>query len=195
MSDIIQQNWLVFAAVAFVALLILVWLIGRATKPRDRTRSYRPDVLDEGAAPATRNQALIDSPMAATIVPAVTVDPAGGMGEVAAAPIETAPMGNAEAEQWEAAEQRAEASVNGRPAATDDLGRLKGVGPKLVALLGTLGITRYDQIAGWSDADIDRVDAQLGPFQGRIRRDNWVEQARLLAGGDTAAYEAQFGKL
>jgi predicted flap endonuclease-1-like 5' DNA nuclease len=202
----IQQNWLVFAAVAFVALLILIWLIGRASKPADRQREHRPDVLDEGAAPAARNQALIDSPTAMTpfamtqiamsAVPATTiVDPLGGMGETAAAQGETWES-NAEAAQWEAAElaeSRAESVA--ADAIPNDLGRLKGVGPKLVALLGTLGITRYDQIAGWSDADIDRVDAQLGPFQGRIRRDDWVEQARLLASGDTDAYEARFGKL
>ena len=46
-----------------------------------------------------------------------------------------------------------------------------------------------------SEADIDQIDAQLGRFQGRIRRDDWPAQARLLAAGDTAGYEAKFGKL
>jgi predicted flap endonuclease-1-like 5' DNA nuclease len=50
-------------------------------------------------------------------------------------------------------------------------------------------------MAAWTDADIAAVDAQMGTFQGRIRRDRWVEQARLLAKGDTAAFEAEFGKL
>ena len=79
--------------------------------------------------------------------------------------------------------------------AEDDLTRIKGVGGKLRELLATLGVTRFAQIADWSEADIDRVDAQLGRFQGRIRRDNWVEQARLLAEDDTAGYEAKFGRL
>ena len=61
--------------------------------------------------------------------------------------------------------------------------------------LTTLGVTSFAQIANWSDADIDRIDDQLGRFKGRIRRDNWIEQARLLRDGDTAAYEARFGKL
>mgnify|MGYP000491964002 CR=1 FL=1 len=30
----------------------------------------------------------------------------------------------------------------------------------------------FAQIAAWSEADIDRIDAQLGTFAGRIRRDN-----------------------
>ncbi|TIX50616.1 hypothetical protein E5222_10180 [Alteraurantiacibacter aquimixticola] len=60
--------------------------------------------------------------------------------------------------------------------------------------LAEMGVTSFAQIAAWDDAEIDRVDAQLGRFQGRIRRDNWVEQARLLAAGDRAAYESQFGR-
>ena len=43
--------------------------------------------------------------------------------------------------------------------------------------------------------DIARVDAQMGNFKGRIVRDRWVEQARLLADGDIAGFEATFGKL
>lgn len=77
----------------------------------------------------------------------------------------------------------------------DDLIQLKGVGPKVAALLNGLGVTRFDQIAAWSEADIARIDAELGAFKGRIARDQWVEQARLLAAGDTAGYEAKFGKL
>lgn len=80
------------------------------------------------------------------------------------------------------------------PAAGDDLTRIKGLGPKLVALLAEQGITSFAQIAAWDDAAVDRVDATLGRFQGRIRRDDWVRQARLLAVGDLAAYEAQFGR-
>lgn len=82
------------------------------------------------------------------------------------------------------------------PAATggDDLSRIKGVGPKLVALLHEQGVTSFAQIAAWDDAEIDRIDAQLGRFQGRIRRDSWVEQAKLLAGDDLAAYQAKFGR-
>jgi len=77
----------------------------------------------------------------------------------------------------------------------DDLLRLKGVGPKIAAVLTAQGITRFAQIAAWTDADIAAIDAQLGNFAGRPRRDNWVDQARLLAAGDLAGYEAKYGKL
>lgn len=80
-------------------------------------------------------------------------------------------------------------------AKADNLQLLKGVGPKLVVLLNSLGITRFQQIAEWTDADIARIDAQLGAFQGRIARDNLVDQASYLARGDKAGFEAKYGAL
>jgi predicted flap endonuclease-1-like 5' DNA nuclease len=77
----------------------------------------------------------------------------------------------------------------------DDLTRIKGLGPKIAAALRALGVTRYAEIAAWTEADVAKIDAQLGAFAGRATRDNWIEQARLLAADDTAAYEAKFGKL
>ncbi|HKT77164.1 MAG TPA: hypothetical protein VJQ78_10560 [Sphingobium sp.] len=79
--------------------------------------------------------------------------------------------------------------------AGDDLLKLKGVGPKLNLLLIELGVTRYAQIAQWSDADIAAIDARLGNFKGRPVRDQWVDQARYLAAGDTAGFEAKYGKI
>lgn len=79
--------------------------------------------------------------------------------------------------------------------APDDLTRMKGVGPKLVTLLTSLGVTRFEQIAGWTERDIADINRHLGGFAGRIERDRWVEQARFLAAGDIAGYEVAFGKL
>ena len=64
----------------------------------------------------------------------------------------------------------------------DDLKRIKGVGPKLEALCNRLGIWHFSQIAGWSDDEVAWVDQHLEGFKGRVRRDDWVEQARALAG-------------
>jgi predicted flap endonuclease-1-like 5' DNA nuclease len=77
----------------------------------------------------------------------------------------------------------------------DDLTRIKGLGPKISTALRALGVTRYAEIAAWTDEDVARIDAQLGAFAGRATRDNWIEQAKLLAADDVAAYEAKFGKL
>lgn len=77
----------------------------------------------------------------------------------------------------------------------DDLTRIKGLGPKLAKLLADLGVTRFEQIAAWSAADIARIDSHLGRFQGRIERDNWVEQAKFLAKDDRKGFEERFGAL
>ena len=97
-------------------------------------------------------------------------------------------------------EETAAAGLDERPAdapdlPADDLTRIKGLGPKLSTLLAGLGVTRFAQIAAWTDADLAAIDAKLGSFAGRPARDQWVEQARLLAAGDTAGYESRFGKL
>ncbi|HSG95026.1 MAG TPA: NADH-quinone oxidoreductase subunit NuoE [Afifellaceae bacterium] len=67
-------------------------------------------------------------------------------------------------------------------AGADDLKRISGVGPKLEKMLNGLGITTFEQIAGWSAADVARVDGQL-TIKGRIERDDWVSQAKRLAKG------------
>ncbi|MEP3046825.1 MAG: 50S ribosomal protein L21 [Roseibium sp.] len=67
------------------------------------------------------------------------------------------------------------------PDAKDDLKKISGVGPVLEKKLNALGITSYEQIVGFSAEDIARVDEVLN-FKGRIERDNWVEQAKELAG-------------
>ncbi len=77
----------------------------------------------------------------------------------------------------------------------DDLSRIKGLGPKLQALLPTLGLSTYAQIAALSEADLTALDGKLGAFAGRPAKDNWVEQAQYLAGGDVAEFEAKFGRV
>jgi predicted flap endonuclease-1-like 5' DNA nuclease len=81
-------------------------------------------------------------------------------------------------------------SQDDRPVTT-----LKGLGPKVAAQLGELGVATVGDLAALSDAAAADLDAQLGSFQGRMARDRWIEQARLLAAGDVAGFEAAFGKL
>jgi predicted flap endonuclease-1-like 5' DNA nuclease len=65
--------------------------------------------------------------------------------------------------------------------AKDDLKFISGVGPKIERTLNDLGIFHYEQIAQWTDAQVDWVNAYL-KFPGRMMRDGWVEQAKALAG-------------
>ena len=81
------------------------------------------------------------------------------------------------------------------PEGASDLNQIKGLGPKLAATLAEHGIARVDQIAALTPQAAADLDAKLGGFQGRMARDRWIEQAKLLAAGDRAAYEAAFGKL
>lgn len=87
------------------------------------------------------------------------------------------------------------AAPEGEVLLADDLSRIKGLGPKLQKLLPTLGLSTFAQIAALTDADLAELDTKLGAFAGRPAKDNWVEQAKYLAAGDTAGFEARFGKV
>ena len=77
----------------------------------------------------------------------------------------------------------------------DDLQRLKGVGPRFAEMLNERGIIRFEQLAHLSPEEIERLDAALGPFRGRLTRDRITDQADYLARGDVEGYETRFGKL
>lgn len=64
-------------------------------------------------------------------------------------------------------------------AAGDDLKQISGVGPKLEGLLKDMGVTGMAHVAAWTDKDIARFDKDLG-LNGRIKRDDWVGQAKAL---------------
>lgn len=66
-----------------------------------------------------------------------------------------------------------------RNGVADNLKQIKGIGPKIEVSLQAMGIYHLDQIAGWSKANIDWVEAELA-FKGRVRRERWVEQATEL---------------
>ncbi len=69
----------------------------------------------------------------------------------------------------------------------DDLKIIVGIGPKLESLCHKLGFYHFDQIAAWTAAEIAWVDDNLEGFKGRVTRDKWVEQAKVLAAGGTTA--------
>jgi NADH-quinone oxidoreductase subunit E len=76
----------------------------------------------------------------------------------------------------------------------DDLKRIKGVGPKLEKLCNRLGFYHFDQIAAWTADEVAWVDQNLEGFKGRVTRDNWVEQARLLASGGETEFSKKVDK-
>lgn len=93
---------------------------------------------------------------------------------------------------------RASAGQAPKPVSEIDLGDLrllKGVGAKFADRLRAAGINRIDQIAGWTAADAQVMDGQMGDFKGRIESDQLIEQARLLHEGRHTEYETRFGKI
>jgi len=72
-----------------------------------------------------------------------------------------------------------EALAERKATASDDLLKIKGIGPKIAALLNALGITAYAQIAAWTPADIALIEDKI-EFRGRVTREKWIEQARDL---------------
>ena len=75
-------------------------------------------------------------------------------------------------------------------APAQDLTRIQGIDAALASALGKLGITRYEQIAAWMRGDIERIEQSLGQ-QGRTNRENWIEQAQILAKGGETRYASR----
>ena len=80
-----------------------------------------------------------------------------------------------------------------RDGQADDLKQIKGVGPKMEKLLNSLGFYHFDQVAAWTGAEVAWVDDNLEGFKGRVSRDNWVEQAQLLAAGGETEFSKKVG--
>lgn len=65
-------------------------------------------------------------------------------------------------------------------AGPDDLTQIKGIGPAFARRLEANGITRFSQIAHWTDRDLERVARTLKVPPSRIRKSGWIESARAL---------------
>ncbi|MGL4397562.1 MAG: NADH-quinone oxidoreductase subunit NuoE [Hyphomicrobium sp.] len=65
----------------------------------------------------------------------------------------------------------------------DDLGLIWGVADKLAERLNAMGIWHFDQIAGWTAANIAWFENEMTGFKGRVARDKWIEQCQKLATG------------
>jgi NADH-quinone oxidoreductase subunit E len=120
-----------------------------------------------------------EAPVSAAVhrAPAPVAAPAPKAAPVAApAAVMSAPAGGSKPAMLKAA----------RGGKADDLKKIKGVGPKLEAMLHGMGFYHFDQIANWTAAEVAWVDENLEGFKGRVSRDGWVAQAKILAaGGET----------
>ncbi len=64
----------------------------------------------------------------------------------------------------------------------DNLQEISGIGPFIEKKLNALGIYQYKQIANFDADDIEKVNDAIEFFPGRVKRDDWVGQAKILCG-------------
>lgn len=208
----LQENWIIAVVALVVAVVLLWWLFGRGkaddiappaaepTKPAKPLEPVKPQIIAAEPArfkPIEPAPAPVPAPATAPAPPAPAPQAAPAADPIAPAPIEPVviePVAPTAAPET-APEPEPAAAPTPTSSAADDLQLLKGVGPKMVGLLNGLGVTSFQQIANWTDADVAAIDPQLGAFQGRITRDNIVDQAGYLARGDKAGFEAKYGAL
>ena len=78
-----------------------------------------------------------------------------------------------------------------RKGKADDLKEIEGIGPALEKLCNSLGFYHFDQIASWSEADVAWVDANMKTFKGRIVRDKWIAQSKLILSEGLEAFRVR----
>ena len=81
-----------------------------------------------------------------------------------------------------------------RAGGADNLKMIKGVGPVLEKALHTTGVFHFDQVGAWTKADAEWFDDNVKGANGRVIRDGWVKQAKILAKGGTTEFSARVKK-
>lgn len=153
----------VLIALAVGIFLTIAWG-GASAAP-----SHAASASNKAAMPASQ------APVAATAAPPAPVMSSPVVEEAApAAKVETSAVDVAAS----AAEPLRLSGPRGGKA--DDLKEIEGIGPALEKLVNSLGFYHFDQIANWSEADVAWVDENMKSFKGRITRDKWVAQAKII---------------
>ena len=190
-----MTHYLIEVAIWILLIFLIGCLIGwflrklfgtaeatRVEPPAEPVRAVEP--LRPAPPPSPPPAAVKPEPVAAPVPPAPpkpVVIP-----EPAAAPVAAMP---AAAPARMERPRGLEAARGGKP---DQLQRINGIGPKNEKILHTLGFFHFDQIASWTPQQISWVDDHL-KFNGRIGREEWIEQSRLLAGGAEEEFNQRFG--
>ncbi len=161
-------------AIAFVAFLMLMVVGGYAFSPAAFLAIVLAAVVATFLLFAFHRKP--EAPVSAAVHRAAAPAPAPAAAPAAApAPVMSAPVGASKP-----------ATLSAPRGTADDLKKIKGVGPKLEAMLHGMGFYHYDQIAAWTPAEVAWVDDNIEGFKGRASRDGWIAQAKILAaGGET----------
>ena len=207
-----MSNTLIIIIGAVLIAAILLWALLSLGSAKKKTDSAPKDIAPPpvAAVQAAVPPKFVDDPAIASKTvetPLETAAPKAAAKPVAEK-VKKAKKAKAKAEKVEKAkaEKAPKAKAEKAPKAKaaklaptssipDNLELIKGLGPKVNNLLNGLGVTSFAQVANWTDADVADIDAQLGAFAGRITRDNWIDQAQLLAAGDISGFEQKYGAL
>jgi len=134
------------------------------------------------AAPAVVATAAVAKPKPPVVpkppVPAAPVKPV----EPVAAPLVSKPV-----PVKKAAPVKKPAPAKKVPVKPDNLKLIRGIGPQNEGRLNALGVKQFVQIAAWTKKDQTHYGDVLA-FPGRIEREEWVKQAKVLAKGGSTEF-------
>ena len=77
---------------------------------------------------------------------------------------------------------KAKAEAKAETLDASNLSLISGVGPTIEKKLRAAGITSWNDIAAWTEADVAKWDEEL-KLRGRATREEWVVQAKELLAG------------
>lgn len=184
-----------FVASLFIAgcvagiVMLLLWLGWRDPAPtlQETQAAKAAEMENLAAAPtAAATPVAAPAPKAAPAPAPKAEEPAPAPKAAQAAKAEPAPAATAADLPPVSADGKPPTLDKARDGGADNLKEIKGVGPKLEQLLNKMGFFHFDQIAVWREKEIAWVDENLEGFKGRVTRDDWVAQAKILAeGGET----------
>lgn len=165
------QTWF-WVLLAFILGLLIGWYLCCRCKCNKKETVTHSNVT----ADATVNTTVASSSVAASAAVAAPV----------AAAVETSDVDVSD-DKWKPQ------GFTSAPQDTDELKRIKGIGPVIEKTLNGLGIFQFKQIAEFSTDNINWVENYLS-FPGRIEREEWVSQAKDLAAGKETEFSKRVDK-
>ncbi|MGB7286125.1 MAG: hypothetical protein WBC71_04255 [Salaquimonas sp.] len=147
-----------------------------------------------GSAPKAAIAAAAPVAAAAAIAPRVTPPAPPPTPRPAPAPV-AAPIAKPVSKPKKAPAKKRVSKPKAAPApkVKDDLKRIKGIGPQNEGRLNAIGVSAFAQVAAWTAKEQADIGERLA-FPGRIEREEWVKQAKVLAKGGTTAFAKRVDK-
>lgn len=167
-----------------VIVAIILWMGWQDTNSGNASDATTGAATTSTAAARSDAMATAASPVAAK--PAAT--------KAAAKPAAAKPAAKAAAKPAAKAAAKPDVLAKARAGGADNLKMIKGVGPVLEKALHTTGVFHFDQVGAWTKADAEWFDDNVKGANGRVIRDGWVKQAKILAKGGTTEFSARVKK-